>query len=158
MAPDRGPTGRWTAGFSMIEVLLVIVLLSIVMGVGFTELRQYNETTIVDRASRTLASDVSLTRSYAVRRREDVTLEADEGGRSYAIRAGSDTLQMRWFRASSDLPLTKLDVQTTGDTFTFNARGLLVGGGQVDVEVGRLGKEKRIRISPLGRTEITTLP
>ena len=160
MVPDTGPLGRGAGGFTLVEMLLAVVLFGIVMGVGFSGLRSFNESSIVDRASRTVASDVTLTRSHAIRRREGVSLVADESGRSYAIReaASGDTIVVRWFGGDSDLPLTTLDVQTGDDSFTFNARGLLAGGAQVDVEVERLGKAKRIRITPLGRTHITVAP
>ena len=160
MVLDTEPRGRGDRGFTLVEMLMAVVLFGIVMGVGFTGLRSFNEASIVDRASRTVASDVTLTRSHAIRRRADVSLVADESGRSYAIReaASGDTILVRWFGGGSDLPLTTLDVQTGGDSFTFNARGLLAGGAQVDVEVERLGKAKRIRITPLGRTHITVSP
>lgn len=160
MAIDRDLLRRGTEGFTLVEMLMAVVLFGIVMGVGFTGLRSFNEASTVDRASRTVASDVTLTRSHAIRRRADVSLVADESGRSYAIReaASGDTLQVRWFDGDSDLPLTTLDVRTGDDSFTFNARGLLQGGSQVDVEVERLGRAKRIEITPLGRTHITMSP
>lgn len=146
-------TGR--AGFSLIELLLVVVVFSITVGVGIEGFRQFNESATVDRAARVVAGDVVLARTHAIQRREHVSLVADEADRSYAIvDASGDTILVRRYNAASDLPLTLLDVKTSGDDLTFNARGLLASGSAVEIDVGRLGKEKRVQVSVLGRTTV----
>ncbi len=152
-------------GFSLIEVLMVLVLLSIVLGIGAQGMQSFNEAGTVDRAANAVAADVTLTRSYAVQRLSEVRLVADEASRRYAIvdvgASSDDTLLTRSFSASADLPLTRLDVMTTGDHLAFNPRGMLVTGGTVGtdtVEVERLGSGRRVVISPLGRTRMEVLP
>lgn len=151
-------TGLGEAGLTLVEILMAMVLLSIVMGVGFQGFRNFNQSTNVDRAARTIASDVTLTRSYAVQRRSTVELDADEGARSYVIRdvPAGEVLKRRSFSASTDLPLTLLDVQTGDDSFAFNPRGLLAGASNVIIDLGRFDNEKRIRINAMGRTQVTT--
>lgn len=153
---EGGPAAR-SRGFTMIELLMALTLLAIILGVGFTELRGFNETMIVDRAASSIAADVSVARSYAVQRGNDISLEAEESARRYVIRdeATGDTLKVRVHAASSDLPLTRLDVQTSDDRLTFNSRGLLVPGNSVDIVIGRFDSGKRIRVSPLGRSTIS---
>lgn len=151
-----GMRGRGARGFTLIELLIALTLLGIILGVGFSEMRGFNESTIVDRAASSIASDVSVVRSYAVQRGNDVSLEADESARRYVIRdeASGDTLKVRSHAASTDLPLTRLDLQASGDRLTFNSRGLLRSGGAVDIVIERLDTDKRIRVSPLGRSAI----
>lgn len=154
-----------SAGFSLLEVLVVLVLLSIVLGIGYEGLRGFNETTTVERAARAVAGDVTLTRGYAVQRLSEVRLVADESARRYAIvdvgAAPADTLVVRSFSSSSDLPLTRLDVGLAGDHLAFDSRGMLVTGGTTGtdtIELERLGSGRRIVISPLGRTRVEPMP
>lgn len=151
---SEGPTG----GFTMVELLIAITLLGIVGGIGFVGMRGFNESTVADRAATAIASDVALTRSYAIQRRSTVTLVADEANRSYAIRDGADTLVVRSYAADTDLPLTRLDVQTTGDELSFNARGLLVGTSSATILVERLDSGKQVEMTALGRTRVTAAP
>lgn len=148
------------AGFTMVELLIAITILGIVLGVGFMGMRGFNESTVVDRAATAVASDVTLTRSYAIQRRSTVTMAADEANRRYEIRDTStgDLLESRSFSAGTDLPLTRLDIQTTGDALTFNARGLLVTGGNATILVERLDTGKQIEVSALGRTRTSAAP
>lgn len=136
-----------------------MVLLAIVLGIGFRELRGFNETTIVDRAASSIAADVSVARSHAVQRGDDVSLVAEESDRRYVIRdeTTGEILKVRSHSAGTDLPLTRLDVQTADDRLTFNSRGLLVSGGSVDIVIERLDSGKRIRVTPLGRSSISVL-
>lgn len=138
---------------------MALTLLAIVLGIGFRELRGFNETTIVDRAASSIAADVSVARSYAVQRGDAVSLVAEESDRRYVIRdeTTGDTLKVRSHSAGTDLPLTRLDVQTTDDRLTFNSRGLLVPGSTVDIVIERLDSGKRIRVTPLGRSSISVL-
>lgn len=155
----EGASAARSRGFTLIELLMALTLLAIVMGVGFRELRGFNETTIVDRAASSIAADASVARSYAVQRGNDVSLVAQESDRRYVIldEATGDTLKLRAHAASSDLPLTRLDVQTTDDRLTFNSRGLLVSGSGVNIVVERFESAKRIHVSPLGRSNISVI-
>lgn len=155
-AAEGVPAAR-SRGFTLIELLMALTLLAIVLGVGFRELRGFSETTIADRAARSIASDVSVTRSYAVQRGNDVSLAAQESDRRYVIldEATGDTLKVRSHAASSGLPLTLLDVQTSDDRLTFNSRGLLASGSSVDIVVARFDSGKKIHVSPLGRSSIS---
>lgn len=148
-----------TAGFTMVELLIAITLLGIAVGIGFMGMRGFNESTVVDRAATAIASDVTLTRSHAIQRRTTVTMAADEADRRYEIRDVStgEVLETRSFAAGTDLPLTRLDIQTSGDALTFNARGLLVSGNAT-ILVERLDTGQQIEVSALGRTRTSPAP
>lgn len=146
-------------GFTLVELLIVIAMFSILVAVGFRGFKQFNESTTVDQAARALTSDVTLARSFAIRRGENVSLVADEADRSYVIRdAGGTILAATDMSASSGTPLTLLDVKTTGDSITFNARGMLTSGSTVEIDLGRSGLTKKVDVSPLGRTRIAQVP
>lgn len=157
---NEGIPGGDERGFTLIELLIVVVLLGIVLAIGAQGLRQFNETAVVDRAARAIASDVTLVRSHAIQRGNEVALIADEGARTYVIRdeVTMDTLLVRSFSGSSDLPLTTLDITNPagGDGFSFNARGLTTNSGVVEIDLERLGSEKKIEINAMGRTRIST--
>lgn len=150
----------WTdeRGMTLIELLMVMVMLAILLGIGFQGLQAFNQSAIPDRAATAIAGDVTLTRSYAIQRGEDITFAADEANRSYEIRTASgDVLHSRSFSASTDLPLTMLDVTTGSDEFTFNSRGMLAGGvSSVTIDIARFDTGRRIQVNALGRTRINT--
>jgi len=155
--PGSRSTGQ--AGFTLLELLIVIAMFGIVVAVGMRGFRQFNESTIVDQAARALGSDVTLARSLAIRRGGNVALVADEGARRYVIRDGAgNVLGAGSFGAGSDTPLTALDIKATGDSLTFNSRGMLTSGGTVQIDMARNGLTKQLDVSALGRTRIAKVP
>lgn len=147
------------AGFTILELLIVMTMFSVLVAVGLQGFKNFSRSASVDQAARALSSDVTLTRSLAVRRGGNVSLVADEGARRYVIRdASGNVLGAGDFSAESGAPLTLLDVKTTGDSITFNSRGMLVTGSTVDVDVGYNGRTKQVEVSALGRTRIAQAP
>jgi prepilin-type N-terminal cleavage/methylation domain-containing protein len=145
------------SGFTVVELLIVLVMASIVTLASVSSFKVLREGTIVDRAAHVVATDVALTRSYAIRNRQRVSLVVDESARNYVLRdASGDTLRIRWFDESSSLPLTLLAVSTDGDSLAFSSRGLLLGTAIVTIEVGRLPSKKRVTVGALGRTDVST--
>ena len=132
-------------GFTLVEVLIVLVMASFLMLLSMSSFRDLRERTIVDRAAHVVATDVALTRSYAIRNRQTVSLVADESARNYVLRdASGDTLRVRWFDESSSLPLSLLSVSADGDSLAFNSRGLLLGASVVqDDDDPGIGQQDR---------------
>jgi hypothetical protein len=62
----------------------------------------------------------------------------------------------RSFATNSELPLTKLDLKLTGDSLTFNSRGILVSGGTREIDVARSNRGMQVQFNALGRTRIVS--
>jgi prepilin-type N-terminal cleavage/methylation domain-containing protein len=143
-------------GFTLVELLITITILSVVGLMANTSFRTFRQKTILNRAARVVAADAAMTRTYAIRQRANVSLVADESTQSYQIRDASGTvLKTRWFDVDSDLPLDSLDVLNTGDSLTFNARGMLVSSFAV-IDVGSSAGSKRVIVNGLGRHRVVT--
>lgn len=143
-----------TPGFTLVELVFSLLVVGIVTGVSVSAYREYSRATAVEQAAGLLAEDVSRTRALAIQRREAVSLVPDEANRSYVIRGPSGTLfAARDLGSDSDLPLTLLDLSPV-DSLTFNARGILAGASAATVEVGRLGRTRRVTVNALGRVHV----
>jgi prepilin-type N-terminal cleavage/methylation domain-containing protein len=115
---------RSRGGFTMAELLTVLLLIGVMVGMAGTQYSSYLEKTLPDRASRLVGSYVSSTRSLAIQRRDLVTLAVDPGSKTIMIRTETDTLRTMDFGPDSELELTVLDTNLLGDSITFNARGI----------------------------------
>lgn len=143
-------------GFTLVELLIAVTIMSVVGLMASTSFRDFRQRTILNRAAQVVAADAALTRTYAIRRRANVSLVADESNQSYQIRDASGTvLKTRWFDADSDFPLDSLNIRLAGDSLTFNARGMLVSAFAV-IDVGSNSGSKTVTVNGLGRHRITT--
>jgi prepilin-type N-terminal cleavage/methylation domain-containing protein len=143
-------------GFTLVELLIGITIMSVVGLIANTSFRNFRQRTILNRAAQVVAADAALTRTYAIRERGNVSLVADENTQSYQIRNASGTvLKSRWFDGDSDLPLDSLNILNTGDSLTFNARGMLVSAFAI-IDVGSDAGSKRVVVNGLGRHRVTT--
>ena len=116
----------------MVEILVTLILFTIAVGLGSVVFSGYQSRTAAQRAAQVFAMDLRLARTSAVRGREAVIVDFDEAGMSYCIRLESgDTIVEREFGRDDDIPLTLLNLQLTGDSLVFNARGVgdLSGSG-----------------------------
>lgn len=147
--------GSEASGFTIIELLIAIVMVTVLLSLVYGGYRQFNEAIVVKKAAGVLGADVALTRSYAIQRRSNVSLVADETVPDYMIRDTSGSILMRRsFDRTSDLPLDRLDVKAGGDSLTFNSRGLLLAGAGIEVDVGRGERDRTVSVNALGRYQI----
>ena len=143
-------------GFTLVELLIGLTIMSVVGLMANTSFRNFRQRTILNRAAQVVAADASLTRTYAIRARTNVSMVADESNQSYQIRdAAGNVLKTRWFDADSDLRLSDLDIRLAGDSLTFNARGMLVSAFAL-IDVGSDSDSKTVTVNGLGRHRITT--
>ena len=143
-------------GFTIVEMLIVVTILSLVSLLANTSFRNFRERAILNRAARVVAADMALTRSLAIRERQNVSLVANEASRSYAIRnANGDTLAVRILDSSSDFAIDSLNVRAAGDSITFNSRGLLLTAVAL-VDVGRASGDRQVQVNGVGRARIIT--
>lgn len=144
------------SGFTLVEMLIVVTILSLVSLIANTSFRNLRERTTLNRAARVVATDMSLTRSLAIRERQNVSLVADEVGLTYAIRnVNGDTLAVRSLDSTTDVAVNSLDVRAAGDSITFNSRGMLLTAF-AEVDVGRASGDRRVQVNGVGRARIIT--
>jgi competence protein ComGD len=144
------------SGFTIVEMLIVVTILSLVALIANTSYRSFRERAILNRAATVVAADMALTRSYAIRERQNVSLVADESNRMYVIRtAAGDTLASRILDSSTDLSVDSLNVRAAGDSITFNSRGMLTTAF-AQVDVGRASGDRRVQVNGVGRARIIT--
>jgi prepilin-type N-terminal cleavage/methylation domain-containing protein len=126
-----------SAGFTLLELITVMLIISVMVGIASGQFTEYRNRTVPDRAARVVGSYVSLTRSYAVQRRSNVSLAIDPTARTIMIRTDEDTIRTIPFGDGSDFELTVLDTNIDGDSLTFNGRGMCsvcgVGGNAITV-------------------------
>ena len=148
---DRGIV-RDAAGITLPELMIGIVVMSIATAFALTGYEQYRESAATSRAVRVISADVALARSLAIRAREPVSLVARENLRRYVIRDTSGALfQRRDFGTGAEIELTGIDVATTGDSLTFDSRGVLITGGTPRVDAIRHGRTRSVTFNALGR-------
>lgn len=133
----RGEDSSSRFGFTVVEMLVSLILFTIAMALGSSVFAGYQSRTAAQRAAQVFAMDLSLARTSAVRGREVVIVDFDEAGGNYVIRLESgDTLLRREFGRDDDIPLDSLNLQLTGDSVAFDARGV----GDLSGSASPLGK------------------
>ena len=128
----RGEDPPTRLGFTVVEMLVSLILFTIAMALTSVVFSGYQSRTAAQRAAQVFTMDLSLARTSAVRGREAVIVDFDEAGMSYCIRLESgDTIVEREFGQDDDIPLDLLNLQLTGDSLVFDARGVgdLSGSG-----------------------------
>jgi prepilin-type N-terminal cleavage/methylation domain-containing protein len=133
----KGGGLRGARGFTLVEVVTVMVVLAVMFSMATGTFNGYLKRSAPKRAAEVFVQDLKLTRDAALRSRQVVVMEFDEPNLRYVVRSRSgDTLVQRFFHLEAGLVLSSMDLQLPGDTLAFDGRGIATLGSS-DSALGR---------------------
>ena len=164
---------RRSLGFTLVELMIVVAVLSVVMAVGIPSFNTMIKNNRLTAAVNDLAGGLSYARAEAVRRGRAVRVDSLAGGLSDGLRVWFDADGDNSFDddGSEELRLVQLaevsGVTAVGDmdgtpktslSLSYSARGSVSGGGNLfkltlcDDRAGNYGKELNLLASGVMRT------
>lgn len=113
-------------GFTLVEVAVVLAIGGLLIGLTGAAFGDFVRRNAARRAAELFAQDLTAARSYAVRSREPVVIRFFESGLWYHVQTQSTGTEItrRRFGGSADIDLSGVDLDTTGDSVVFSARGI----------------------------------
>jgi general secretion pathway protein H len=103
------PVARGHAGFTLLEMLIVLALMAIIAGVVIPIFGTGVSTTELKRATREVAAGLRLARSQAIAQRSDSVLMLDVAGRTFSVppdprvHSMPSGIELKLFTAQRDL-------------------------------------------------------
>lgn len=170
----RGRPAR-AAGFTIIELMVVLAIMAVVAGVGIPAFRNFiNQGSLTSQVNDFVGA-VAEARSEAARLRRDVSIvsmdasdDANEWGSGYCVAVGTPAdcaTALRRYDATDPNVLDGVGALDTVGILTFNARGVLTNvaalPATIDLCAPGMARGRQIVVSPIGRVqvqEITTCP
>jgi prepilin-type N-terminal cleavage/methylation domain-containing protein len=140
------------AGYTLVELLIGLVLLSTIFALGWSGLRRARDAAALEGAARSVMRQLTLGRNLAVARRETVRLRAGPTGIGLYAADGS-RLSGLDIGPGGELPVDSVDVRPS--TIRFNARGH-AGAGSIYLWKGSHGI--RLVCNFLGRVRREPVP
>lgn len=131
---------RHRAGFTVVELLIVLTLTAVMLGMAGLTLGRYVARTTARRAAQVFAQDLAQARMFSVRSREPVVIRFFESTLRYEIATGDGLTQLvsRRFDGQGSFDLSGLALDIDGDSFVFSRRGI----ADLDGAEGPLGKAR----------------
>ncbi len=115
------------AGFTLIELTIVVAIAAIVTTMGGLTFSGYFQRSSARKAAQIFAQDLVAARSFAVRSQESVVIRFYETNLWYEVESqgtSSEIARRRFAGSSSDIDLSAVTLDTTGDSLVFSSRGL----------------------------------
>ena len=139
---------RSPSGFTLIEMMMVIVVAGATASVVAPKVRDGVERTRVQRAASVVAGDLELAFSQAARQRKPIRVTFDGGTQSYTLtdRASGAVLFSRDFGPSSELALGS--VTASAPTLDIYPNGIASGPDTVRLQLG--GHARLVTVTRVG--------
>lgn len=149
--PARTPRSD-RSGYTMIEMLTVLVLVGIIASIAAPSMNSYVGHTKARRALDRVANDIAYARVAAVREGRQATVDfGASGSTSYTILLEGRADPIRTVRLGEDYPGVTVTPPTADRTLTFDSRGLLLTSDPGAIVVSAAGQADSALITTAGR-------
>ncbi|HSJ26102.1 MAG TPA: GspH/FimT family pseudopilin [Longimicrobiales bacterium] len=141
-------------GFTIIELLIVILLAGIVAGIAIPQVGRAVAKNRLDRAASVVSADLKLAYSMAARQRQPVRVEVDSVGRRMVVRnAGSPAtvFSERNMGDGSELAVQRMVSHTTSQVLVYPS-GLASGPLEIELRAG--GSTRSVTMSRAGQIRV----
>lgn len=146
-------------GFSLLEVMVVLMIGAGSLVIASQIYGSFLDESTARRSAMVFARDLSLARANSLQVRSDVVVRFSEDVLEYVVEiVGGRELVRREFGPGEDLPLSSLDLQTTGDSLVFNGRGILdmssIGGSLGTATFSARGSTYMVSFNATGASRV----
>lgn len=145
-------TAHRSAGFSFIELLIVMLIVGILTGLAYLRFGSQYKHSRVRAAANVVAADMQTAQVLAARERKPIVFSINGSARSYTIttRAGDTVYVRRSMASGSDYEVDTL--RTTVSTIQFYPTGFTSGSATVTVKSDTYGKS--VALSRAGQIRV----
>lgn len=149
MPPPRAFSDARRRGFSLLELLCVLVLVGVMAGIGASGLRSYREAAALHAAERAVRAHLTVSRMTAIRDRRVVRIRLSPEGTALVLYDHRDEVLRRTSLAPGGVELDSVRLRPR--TLRYNARGQ---AGPGSVYLYHRGRGVRIVSNFLGRLRV----
>lgn len=144
------------SGYTMIELMIVIVLFGILLSIAYTRMGPAFEHARVNRAATVLATDLRYAQMLAVRQRTPIAVLALSSVKGYLIRErdGAVVYRERFLGPESEFDLDSFSGSPTSVELFPNG----VATGSITFTLGLLGYQRQVRMTRAGQVRIIRVP
>lgn len=148
-------TRRWNRGYTVIELLLVMIIIAVISGITYVRLQPTLEHARVRGAASVLAGDLQYAQVMAARLRTPMVISVNTTGLTYQIASRAGTVyRSRDLSTASDYALGEIQATPT----TFEVFPNAVAAQSATYTVGLNGYRRRVTFSRAGQIRVTTVP
>jgi len=138
-------------GFSFPEMLIVLILITIIAGIGYGAFGRISVNSRLRTAARDIASDFQLARQRAMAENTDLTITFDSGNHTYTVpQSGGGTLIKSLARYGAGVTFTGV---IAGGEIVFQPRGTTKQWGTVGLKNSR-ESTATITVNSTGRANV----
>jgi prepilin-type N-terminal cleavage/methylation domain-containing protein len=144
------------SGYTMIELMIVIVLFGLLIAIAQNRLHPSLEHARVNRAATILATDLQYAQMLAVRSREPVAVLALSSVKGYVVRQRDSAIvyRERFLGTDSEFDLDEFTATTSSVELFPNGVALTT----TTFTLGLLGYRRQVRITRAGQVRIIRVP
>lgn len=149
---------RNRAGFTLIEVLTVVIIMGIVGAVAVNGITTMTASTRVQQASTALVANVQQAFSMASRRRTPVRISIDTANKIFRVRDRTFPTRIyiqQYFNKSSDMSITRMEASDT--SLLIFPSGIAASGLTITLHApGNM--KRRVTVTRAGQIRLITPP
>ncbi|HKP74435.1 MAG TPA: GspH/FimT family protein [Longimicrobiaceae bacterium] len=141
---------RNRGGFSLAEILIVLVIIGIALAMAVPRVQQALHQSAIRGALNRVATDITLTRLRAVRTSRRAMLLVNGSGNGYTVIVDPTGTPQTFKTVSFSNDYKDLTLSPVNDSIVFDSRGMLIAGTGT-IKASRQGRSDSVTVSGVGR-------
>jgi prepilin-type N-terminal cleavage/methylation domain-containing protein len=147
---SRSHLSTRTAGFSLVEIVIALVLIVILAGISFPKLGGLTARNRINTVMNQFSADVAYARALAVQTGDGARIQIRSAPAGYSLEILRDGVwqEAKRVEIAAEYPGFSMGPATT---LSFNSRGILVPSNSVTVRVEQHQQRDSVFVLPTGR-------